>query len=162
MTRKPGLAPLGLAPLGLAPLGLATLGLALLLGVAAPVSFGVRVVAPASAAEAPQAVRGSATLRNFTLQNDTDQAIIEAHAGTKNGRTIDITTHGPIGGRYGQNFMLESDDCLSSMHVKFKDGHTMSRDNLDDCRHPRIVAGAKGIEVETSAGGTLVQPGKEH
>ncbi len=160
MTRKLGVAPLGVAPLGLAPLGLAPLGLALLLGLAAPLAVGVWLVGPASAAEAPQAARGSATLRNFTLQNDTDQAIVEARAGTKKGKTIDITTHGPIGGRYGQNFMLESDDCLSSMRVKFKDGHTMSRDDLDDCRYPRIVAGAKGLEVETSAGGTLVQPGK--
>ena len=109
----------------------------------------------ARAAEAPHAEDSSQTLRDFSLKNDTDQTIVEAHAFTTNGKDIAVTKAGPIRPQLSQNFMFQQAECLDRIEIKFKDGKTMSRDKLNDCKVPRLVARNEGITVETGAGGSV-------
>ncbi len=108
---------------------------------------------PARSAEAPHAEEHSETLRDFSLRNETDHTIVEAHAFTTKGKEIALTKAGSIRPRLSQNFMFEQSECLDRIEVKFENGKTMSRDKLNDCKDPRLVARAEGITVETGAGG---------
>ena len=107
------------------------------------------------AAEAPHAEESSQTLRDFSLKNDTDQTIVEAHAFTTDGKDIALTKAGPIRPQLSQNFMFQQSECLDRIEIKFSNGKTMQRDKLNDCKIPRLVARNEGITVETGAGGPI-------
>ncbi len=128
---------------------------ALSLWLAVPLTAGM-----ADAAETEAAKANPAQMRDFTLRNETDQTIVDAHARTKTGKDINVTAlNGQIASREGQNFPVDAADCLESVQVKFKDGRTLARDNLNDCKDPRIVARNQELTVETGAGGPLHVPG---
>ena len=110
---------------------------------------------PARAAEAPHAEENSQTLRDFSLKNETDQTIVEAHAFTTQGKDIAVTKAGPIRPQLSQNFLFQQAECLDRIEIKFQGGKTMSRDKLNDCQIPRLVARNDGITVETGAGGPV-------
>ena len=109
---------------------------------------------PALAAEGPRAEQQAKELRGFTLTNDTGRTIVEAHAYTTTGKEIDLTKPGPIRSQLAQNFMVERAECVDRVQVRLDDGKTMSRDHLNDCKDPRLVARDAGITVETSAAKT--------
>ena len=110
------------------------------------------------AAEAPHAEESSQTLRDFSLKNDTDQTIVEAHAFTTKGKDVAVTKAGPIRPQLSENFMFQQAECLDRIEIKFNNGKTMSRDKLNDCSIPRLVARNEGITVETGAGGPANPP----
>jgi len=122
---------------------------------AAGVAAGCIGYGPVLAAEAPHAEDSSQTLRDFSLRNETDQTIVEAHAYTTKGKDIAVTKAGPIRPRLSENFMFQQAECLDRIEIKFANGKTMSRDKLNDCSVPRLVARNDGITVETGAGGPV-------
>ena len=100
----------------------------------------------------------SATLRGFTLRNESDQPIVDARAQTTTGKTIYITAEGPIQPKRAQDFRAEKDDCIASINVRFQNNKTLAQGNMKDCNDPRIVATNDKISVETGAGGPIISP----
>ena len=108
----------------------------------------------------PRAEASKPDLRAFTLRNDSDQFITEATATSTKGTRFDLTKNSPIAPRRAMNFMMQANECLSSVQLRFKDGHEAQATGLNDCGQPQIFTDGTRITVGTEAGGPLIRTDK--
>ncbi|MBV8094525.1 MAG: hypothetical protein JOY71_03135 [Acetobacteraceae bacterium] len=108
----------------------------------------------------PRVSNEPATLRGFTLRNESNQPIVDAQARTTTGKTINITAAGPIQPKRAQDFRAEKNDCIASVNVKFQNSKTISQDNINDCNDPKIVVSNDKVSAQTEAGGPIFSPSK--
>ena len=108
----------------------------------------------------PRTEASKPDLRAFTLRNDSDQFITQATATSTRGTHFDLTKESPVAPRRAMNFMMQADECLGSVQLRFKDGHEAEATGLNDCGQPQIFTDGTRITVGTEAGGPLIRTDK--
>lgn len=123
---------------------------------------GTGAPAPSSQVTGTQAPGNSGgALRDFSLRNQSHQAVVEATAETSAGHLKILGEGGQIAPSQARTFQLGAGQCVQSLRVKLQDGRVLRAAGLKDCHDPELLVRDGGIAPVTQAvPGTTPKPGE--